>query len=53
MTQEETISVLTQLRHDILSKATSIDEIMKILQLYYPTGTQVVITKNLWRVEQL
>ena len=48
---EETINALIQLRHEILSKATSIDEIMRILRLYYPTGTQVVITKNFWRVE--
>ena len=52
-TEEKTISALKQLRYDVLSNATSIDEIMKILQLYYPTGTQVVITKNFWRVEQL
>lgn len=52
MTQEEqTINALKQLRHDVLSKATSIDEIMKILQLYYPTETRVVITKDFWKVE--
>lgn len=50
---EEAINALKQLRHDVLSKATSIDEIKKILQLYYPTGTQVVITKDFWKVEQL
>ena len=52
MTQEETINALTRLRHDILSKATSIDEIMKILRLYYPTETRVVITKDFWKVER-
>lgn len=52
MTQEEqTINALKQLRHDTLSKATSIDEIMKILQMYYPKETRVVITKDFWKVE--
>lgn len=49
--EEKTVIALKQLRHDILSKATSIDEIMKILLLYYPTGTQVIITKDFWKVE--
>lgn len=49
--EEETINALKQLRHDVLSKATSINEIQKILRLYYPTETQVVITKDFWRVE--
>lgn len=49
--EEETINALTRLRHDVLSKATSINEIQKILRLYYPTETQVVITKDFWRVE--
>lgn len=49
--EEKTIYALKQLRHDVLSKATSIEEIMRILRLYYPTETQVVITKNFWKVE--
>ena len=49
--EEETINALKQLGHDVLSKATSINEIQKILRLYYPTETQVVITKDFWRVE--
>ena len=53
MIQEETINALTRLRDDVLSKATSIAEIMKILWLYYPTETRVVITKDFWKVEQL
>ena len=52
MTQEEkTIHALKLLRHDVLSKATSIEEIKRILRLYYPTETQVVITKDFWRIE--
>lgn len=51
--EEKTINALIQLRHEILSKATSIDEIMRILRLYYPIETRVVITKDSWRVEQL
>lgn len=52
MTQEvQTIDALIRLRHDTLSKATSIDEIMKILQMYYPKETRVIITKDFWKVE--
>lgn len=51
--EEKTINALKQLRYDVLSKAASIDEIRKILRLYYPAETQVVITKDFWKVEQL
>ena len=49
LAQNSSYNALKQLRHEILSKATSIDEIMRILRLYYPTETQVVITKDFWR----
>ena len=49
---EDTIKALATLRHTTLAKSPGIYAIMDMLCKYYPPGTQVIITKDYWKVEE-
>jgi len=48
---EETIKKLDTLRHNMVADA-GVHRIMELLLKYYPAGTQVVITKDYWKIEE-
>lgn len=47
----ESIEALERLRTDITNQAAK--ELQKILLQYYPIGTEIVVTKDYWKVKEL
>lgn len=47
----ESIEALERLRTDITNQAAK--ELQKILLRYYPIGTEIVVTKDYWKVKEL
>lgn len=47
---KETIYALDRLRHNMLD--TPAQQIKRLLTQYYAPGTEIVITKDYWKIEE-